>query len=113
MRVIAIIMIIFIMFLTFRKVDSANRNRYFLRNINRSINNSCNKKALLETNNNDVYNCIIHREKNCNELQNYAEYAIISENCMKIHREQFGAGILISVTMWIGIGIFSMVMSGV
>lgn len=113
MRVVAIIMICFILFMTFRTVDCRYHNRNFLKNLNRSIVKGCNKKALFITNNNDVYNCIINQEKNCNELQNYAEFANVSNNCMKFQRQQFGAGILFSACIWVGMGIFAMILSGV
>lgn len=113
MRIVAIIMINFIFFMTFQTVDCCYYNKNFLKNLNRSIVSSCNKKALFITNNNDVYNCIIKKENNCNELQNYTEYVNISNNCMKFQREQFGAGILLSASIWIGMGIFAMILSGV
>ena len=113
MRIITVIIIIFILFMNFRMVNGRYHNRNFIRNLNKSIVKSCNKKALLMTNNNDIYNCIMSNEKNCYELPNYIEYADILKTCMKVNQEQFGAGILLSAAMWVGIGIFSMIMSGV
>jgi hypothetical protein len=114
MRIVAIIMINFIFFMTFQTVDCCYYNKNFLKNLNRSIVSSCNKKALFITNNNDVYNCIIKKENNCNELQNYTEYVNISNNCMKIQREQlFEAEIRLSALIWFGLVIFAIILSGV
>jgi hypothetical protein len=113
MRVATIIMMCFIFFMTFQVVDGRYHNRNFVKNLNKSIVKGCNKQALIATNNNDVYNCIMNQNKNCHELQNYAEYVNISNSCMKIQREQFGAGILFTVSIWFGLAMFAMIFSGV
>ena len=112
MRVVSIIMICFILFIIFQKIDCCYYNRNFLKNLNRSIFKNCNKKALFITNNNDVYNCIMNQKKNCNELQNYTEFANVSNNCIKIQQEQlFGARIRLSTLIWFGLVIFAMILS--
>ncbi len=47
MRVVSIIMICFILFIIFQRVDCCYYNRNFLKNLNRSIFKNCNKKALI------------------------------------------------------------------
>ena len=111
MRVIAIIMISFNFLMNIQTIDCRYYNN-FIRNMKKSIVRNCNNRALYMTNNSEVYDCIMKKEMNCHQLENYTEYSEISENCIKINRKQFELGIVYSVAMWIGFGLFAAIMSG-
>jgi len=109
MRTVLIVIICVYFFMNIHTIDAHLHNRNMMKNFGKSIIRSCNKQALLETNNNDVYNCIIANGNNCNQILNYIEYTTIRNDCIKLYKEQIGSGILLSGIFWIGIGLFTAV----
>jgi hypothetical protein len=96
--------------MTIQNIDARHYPRNIMRNIGKSIAQTCNKKALLDTNNNDVYNCIIANGNNCDQILNYIEYTTIRNDCIKLYKNQFGSGILLSAMFWISLGLFTAIM---
>lgn len=70
-------------------------------NIQKSIYLKCNKYAMEKTNNKKIYDCIINKNNSCHLIDNYNEYNLIKNECIKTYRNECNLGILITLMMWI------------
>lgn len=111
MRISVIIAISVIIFVEIPSINAAFHNRNVMRNIDKSIVKGCNKNAFFKTNNQDLYNCYLANKKDCNEIDGYNEYSSIVKDCIRVNREQCGAGVLFTTILWVGMGIFAMNMT--
>lgn len=102
------LVIILIGFLMIVSVEENLRYSYaknYVRNAKKSFINICNKIALNETNNNDIYNCLIENNNNCQNLENYSNFITIRNNCITEINSNCGMSIIIVIFSWIMIGI--------
>lgn len=100
--------IILIGFLMIVSVEGNLRYSYaknYMRNAKKSFINICNKIALNETNNNDIYNCLIENNNNCENLENYSNFIKIRNNCITEINSTCGMTIIILILSWIIIGL--------
>ena len=100
-----IIIVIAILIINNNNIIQARRvlPRNYMNNLHKSINNVCNKKAYIITNNTDVYNCYCLNAKNinCKNLTNYTEFYNVKKNCIDNYNSEFGYGVLISIAVWV------------
>ena len=105
MRIVIAIIIIISMINNIDAVRGVNTKKYF-RNLNKAIYNVCNKEAYRKTNNTDIYNCInINNTIKCQNLENFTEYNNLRIVCVKRNNSEFGYGIVISIIIWIILGL--------
>lgn len=109
MNVYKKILIIIISFSLINSVESNIRHSYskmYLKNIKKSFINICNNYALNQTNNYDIYNCLINHNNNddCKNLNNYNDFIIIRNDCIKHHKGSFGMVIFMTLISWCLIG---------
>jgi len=94
--------IIIIAFSMIISVESNFRNSYsrmYAKNNKRSIINACNRIALNQTNEIEIYNCL-NENNNCENLNNYEEFIIIRNNCIKEMNNTQGMILLIIIILW-------------
>lgn len=99
----AIIIIVVLIIINTNNIIDARKiipNNY-MKNLNKSINKLCNNKALIITNNINVYNCLNNNINNCKNLNNYTEFYNIKSECIKDYESEFGKGIFISIILWL------------
>ena len=78
----------------------------YIKNVNKAIYNTCNKKAFNITNNIDIYNCIrVNNSNKCCHLGNFTEYNNLRIVCIKNFNGEFGYGIFISIIFWLILGL--------
>lgn len=80
----------------------------YMKNINKSIDNYCNKEAFSITKNNEIYDCLIKNNKydNCKNINNFNDYIYIKYKCMQKKQNEITHGFLICLFVWIIIGLF-------
>lgn len=78
----------------------------YYKNINKAIYNACNKKAYNNTNYIEIYKCInVNSSNNCKHLDNFTKYEEIRIECINKYNSELASGILISIVMWIILGL--------
>ena len=85
-------------------VDSRYNHKFMrnhISNIQKNVYYRCNNEALKRTNNIDVYNCIINKNKSCHLINNYNDFSLIKKECVKMYINDFNMGILISIILWV------------
>ena len=74
----------------------------FINNLNKAINNACNKQAYILTNNTEIYNCLRYNISNkCNHLDNFTEYNNIRSVCLDKNNNEVSRGIIITIVIWL------------
>lgn len=83
-----------------------NMNKY-VRNMNKAINNRCNKEASIITNNTEIYNCLrVNSTECCRNLENYTEFNNAKMDCIKKCHGDFSSGVFVSIIMWMMLGVW-------
>ena len=105
MRFTIILMIV--MIINCDAIRGVNVGRY-MRNLNRAINNLCNKEAYIITKNTEIYNCFMVNNTfyKCNHLENFTDYQKVRLACLNKNQTDFGSGILITFVIWIMLGVW-------
>ena len=105
--VVAVLIVMTIVDTTSARGCYAARNA--VRNIDKSIYNSCNKDAYHKINNIELYNCFKMNKSNyCNHLDNYTDYNKNMEICILDNNASLGSGVFISVILMLIISLCSM-----
>jgi hypothetical protein len=81
------------------RVNPIGRN--YLKNVQRSMVNNCNNRALIMTNNTEMFKCVVERRNgNCCEIVNSTEFMAIRDNCISNYHAEFGKGVMIAIAIW-------------
>jgi hypothetical protein len=105
--VVAVLIVMTIVDTTSARGCYAARNA--VRNIDKSIYNSCNKDAYHKTNNIELYKCFrVNNTNNCMHLDNVVEYNNIMKICILDNNASMGAGVLFSLMLVLIISLCSM-----
>lgn len=80
--------------------------RNYMKNLDKDIINYCNYQAILKTNSEDSYNCMISNG-DCSHIDNFTEYMKIRNNCIKEKKNSFMSGILCALVLIILMGLFN------
>jgi len=105
MRIVIATIIIISMINNIDAIRGINAKKY-VRNVNKMIYNICNKEAYRKTNNTDIYNCInANNTIKCQYLENFTEYNNVRILCVKRNNSEISYGIVISIIIWIVLGL--------
>lgn len=100
-------LLIIISFSLIISIESNIRHSYskmYIKNMKKSFINICNKYALNQTNNYEIYDCIINND-DCKNLNNYNDFIIIRNDCIKYHKSSLGFTVFIILIAWALIGL--------
>jgi len=68
----------------------------YMKNMNNSFNDRCNKEAYIITNNMEIYDCLNINISKCDNLENYTEFNDAKIECIKKCRENFSISLFIT-----------------
>lgn len=101
-----IIIIFFILILYNYEIIDKFYMRNFVKDLDNSIKNACNRKAFAITNNSDMYNCLnINKTANCSNISQYENYITLRKMCIDKHNMEISSGIFISIISWLIFGL--------
>lgn len=100
MRVIIAIIIFITILNSCESLRNSNMKGY-IKTINKSVDNACNKEAYKITKNSDMYNCLIaNNTNNCRHIENFTTYINTKEVCTLKYNSELGSGIFIAIFGW-------------
>lgn len=66
----------------------------YIKELDKSINNICNKNTLNITNNKDIYNCLlVNKSNNCSYINNFINYNTINKLCIDKYNSEISSEI--------------------
>lgn len=97
-----IIILMIIAIVTVESHPAMRISRNLIKSIEKSISNKCTYDALRKVNCQELYNCINDKNNNtCHTLDNYANYMKYRTECVNIHNQSNGYGVLIVMCIWL------------
>lgn len=108
MRFICMIIVI-LCFIDINVVDARRGGlpQNYLKNLDKKIDNFCNRKTFNITGNKDVFHCVKNANSNCYLLANYSEFSKKKQLCIKNKQNDYSFCIIITIVVWVVIAICS------